>query len=164
MEALHFLYVRYAAEVQRNISSVIKDQHQAEDITQDVFIKLTRVIGKYEPREVPFSAWILRVARNATIDYMRSQRMTPCEDIRLRDDERGEISQRRGGDLRRALEQLPPDQREVLILRHIVGLTPVEIASLLDKTESSIHGLHHRGRSSLKSFLEDLGAGPVVVR
>jgi RNA polymerase sigma factor (sigma-70 family) len=60
------------------------------------------------------------------------------------------------------LEQLPGEQREVLVLRHIVGLSPLEIAEALGKTESSIHGLHHRGRQRLRVALEDLGAAPVV--
>ncbi len=162
MEALHFLYVRYAEDVQRYVGSFIKDQHQAEDICQDVFLKLMRVIGKYEPREVPFTAWILRVARNATLDYMRSQRMTPCEEIHLQDDERGQIAHERCGALRAALNELPLEQREVLVLRHIVGLSPVEIATVLGKTESSVHGLHHRGRSSFRNALREHGAAPVV--
>jgi len=80
----------------------------------------------------------------------------------LRDDESGRLSHERGHDLRQALETLPGEQREVLILRHIVGLSPVEIADVLGKTESSVHGLHHRGRLSLKTALQDLGAAPVV--
>jgi RNA polymerase sigma-70 factor, ECF subfamily len=162
MEALHFLYVRYAADVLRYVRSFVGDHHEAEDITQNVFVKLMSVIGKYEPREVPFAAWILRVARNAALDHLRARRMTPCEDVRAQDDEHDQISHERGRDLRTALEQLPEEQREVLVLRHIVGLSPVEIANVLGKTESSVHGLHHRGRLSLQSTLEELGAAPVV--
>jgi RNA polymerase sigma-70 factor (ECF subfamily) len=88
--------------------------------------------------------------------------MTPCENVRVHDDEHREIGHERGHDLRQALEQLPEEQRDVLILRHIVGLSPIEIAGVLGKTESSIHGLHHRGRLSLQSALEELGAAPVV--
>jgi len=161
-EGLHFLYTRYAPDVLRYVRSFVRDHHEAEDITQNVFIKLMSVIGKYEAREVPFTAWILRVARNAALDHMRARRATPCEDIRVQDDESGRLSHERGQDLRQALETLPGEQREVLILRHIVGLSPVEIADVLGKTESSVHGLHHRGRLSLKTALQDLGAAPVV--
>ena len=162
MEALHFLYVRYADDVLRYVRSFVQDHHEAEDITQNVFVKLMSVIGKYEPREVPFAAWILRVSRNAALDHLRARRMTPCEDVRVEDDEHDQISHERGRDLRHALEGLPEEQREVLVLRHIVGLSPVEIADVLGKTESSVHGLHHRGRLSLKSALQELGAAPVV--
>jgi RNA polymerase sigma-70 factor, ECF subfamily len=162
MEALHFLYVRYADDVLRYVRSFVQDHHEAEDITQNVFVKLMSVIGKYEPREVPFAAWIMRVSRNAALDHLRARRMTPCEDIRVEDDEHDQISHERGRDLRHALERLPEEQREVLVLRHIVGLSPIEIADVLGKTESSVHGLHHRGRLSLKSALQELGAAPVV--
>src|ERR1700761_5700600 len=102
-DALHFLYVRYAPEVQRLVRALIKDDHEAEDITQGVFLKLMSSIVRYEPREVPFSAWILRVARNAALDYLRARRATPVDELRLQDDERGRLRHERGSDLRQAL-------------------------------------------------------------
>ena len=48
------------------------------------------------------------------------------------------------------------------MLRHVVGLSPVEIADRMKKTESAIHGLHHRGRGALKTALRELEAAPVV--
>jgi RNA polymerase sigma-70 factor (ECF subfamily) len=162
MEALHFIYVRYADDVLRCVKGLVKDHHEAEDITQNVFAKLIGVIHKYEPRGVPFAAWILRVARNAALDHLRTRRMTPCEEVRLQDSDGRQVGHERRNDLRRALEELPAEQREVLMLRHIVGLSPLEIADVLGKTESSVHGLHHRGRQSLQATLEDLGAAPVV--
>ncbi len=163
MEALHFLYVRYAPDVLGYVMSIVKDHHEAEDITQDVFIKLMTVIKKYEPRgDVPFAAWILRVSRNAALDRMRARRAIPTEEVRVRDSGQGQISSERVHDLNQALGGLPEGQREVLILRHIVGLSPIEIADTLGKTESSVHGLHHRGRRTLQSALVELGAAPVV--
>lgn len=161
-EGLHFLYVRFAPDVQRFVNSLVHDHHEAEDITQNVFAKLMTRIGKYEQREVPFAAWILRVARNAALDHLRAKRAIPTEEVRLADSGQAQISSERGRDLRHALEQLPDDQREVLVLRHIVGLSPVEIADTLGKTESSVHGLHHRGRRTLQASLTTLGAAPVV--
>lgn len=161
-EALSFLYVRYAPEVIRYVRRLVRDDHEAEDLTQDVFMKLIAVIDKYQPREVPFAAWVLRVARNITIDYLRTCRAIPCEEIRVYTDDRERICRERGKDLRQALGGLPSEQRDVFVLRHIVGLSPLEIASLLGKTESSIHGLHHRGRLSMQSSLRQLGATPVV--
>ena len=161
-EGLHFLYVRYAPDVQRFINSIVKDHHEAEDITQNVFAKLMKSIKRYEQREVPFVAWIMRVARNATLDHMRTRRAIPTEEVRITDTGQAQLGIERGRDLRHALELLPEDQREVLILRHIAGLTPVEIAATLEKSESSVHGLHHRGRRSLQAKLVEIGAAPVV--
>jgi RNA polymerase sigma-70 factor, ECF subfamily len=163
-EGLHYLYVRYADDVLRYVTSVVRDHHEAEDITQNVFAKLMKAIGKYEQREVPFDAWILRVARNAALDHLRAKRAIPTEEVRIADTGRAQTGIDRGRALREALEALPEDQREVLVLRHIVGLSPVEIAGTLDKTESSVHGLHHRGRRSLRANLAELDAAPVVAR
>lgn len=161
-EGLHYLYVRYADDVLRYITGLVRDPHEAEDITQNVFAKLMKAIKRYEERAVPFDAWILRVARNAALDHLRAKRSIPTEEVRLADTGRSETAQDRGQALRQALEDLPEDQREVLVLRHIVGLSPVEIANTLEKSESSVHGLHHRGRRSLRANLTDLGAAPVV--
>jgi RNA polymerase sigma-70 factor (ECF subfamily) len=161
-EGIHYLYVRYADDVLRYVTGLVRDHHEAEDITQNVFAKLMTAIKKYEERAVPFDAWILRVARNAALDHLRAKRAIPTEEVRQTDTGRAQTAQDRGRALRQALEELPEDQREVLVLRHIVGLSPLEIADTLDKSESSVHGLHHRGRRSLRANLTDLGAAPVV--
>jgi len=161
-EGLHFLYARYAPDVLRYVASFVHDYHEAEDITQDVFAKLLKGINKYEPREVPFAAWILRVARNAALDFLRARRAIPTEEVRVADAGNSEMSFDRRRDLHHALERLPDAQREVLVLRHVVGLSPMEIADTLGKSESSVHGLHHRGRRTLQAHLVELGAAPVV--
>ena len=163
-EGLHYLYVRYADDVLRYVNSFVRDRSEAEDITQNVFAKMMTAIQKYEQRSVPFTAWIMRVARNAALDHLRAKRPIPTEEVRLADTGGSQAAIERGRDLREALDELPPEQREVLVLRHVVGLTPMEIAGTLKKTESSIHGLHHRGRRTLRTRLEEAGAAPVVAR
>jgi RNA polymerase sigma-70 factor (ECF subfamily) len=162
-DALGFLYTRYADDVLHYVRSIVYDQHEAEDITQQVFAKLIRVIGKYEQREVPFLAWILRVARNLAIDHLRKQRMIPVEEIRPTDTASGDpASGGRMRELQEALSMLPVDQREVLFLRHFAGLSPTEIATRTGRSEGSIHGLHHRGRRALRSELTSRGAAPAT--
>jgi RNA polymerase sigma-70 factor, ECF subfamily len=163
-EGIHFLYVRFSDDVLRYVNSFVRDHHEAEDITQNVFAKLMTAIGKYEERAVPFTAWIMRVARNAALDHLRARRAIPTEEVRVADGDSGESGLERGLDIREALEELPTDQREVLVLRHVMGLSPVEIAGTLEKTESSIHGLHHRGRRALQGALEARGAVPAVAQ
>ena len=84
------------------------------------------------------------------------------EEVRISDEGQDEIRFDRYSSLRDALAQLPEEQREVLVLRHVAGLTPLEIARHMDRTESSVHGLHHRGRGTLQAALRELGAAPVV--
>jgi RNA polymerase sigma-70 factor, ECF subfamily len=160
--ALDFLYVRYADDVCGYIQSIVRDPHEAEDITQSLFAKLLNKIQRYEQRQVPFSAWILRVARNAALDHLRARRQIPFEEVRTTDDGHDEGQFERCHALHEALDRLPEEQREVLVLRHVVGLSPVEIADRMKKTESAIHGLHHRGRGALKVALRELEAAPVV--
>jgi RNA polymerase sigma-70 factor, ECF subfamily len=149
-EAVRFLYMRYADNVYGYVRSIVKDHHEAEDVTQHVFAKLMTVIGKYEPRAVPFSAWILRVARNVAVDHLRSRRTTPADEIHGSDERTADASIDRSYCVREALAALPDEQRKVVVLRHVVGLTPTEIATCMGRTESSIHGLHHRGRRALQ--------------
>jgi RNA polymerase sigma-70 factor, ECF subfamily len=160
--ALHFLYVRYADDVCGFVRSIVRDEHEAEDITHNVFAKLITAIHRYEPREVPFAAWILRVARNAALDHLRARRQIPFEEVRTTDEGHEQVGFDRLQALREAIHRLPQDQREVLVLRHIVGLSPTEIARRLGKTESSVHGLHHRGRGALQAALRELEAAPVI--
>lgn len=161
-EGLHFLYARFAPEVRRYVASIVGCHHEAEDITQNVFAKLMTAIQQYERRESPFAAWILRVARNAALDHLRARRAIPFRDVRVDDWGSSQATLDRGMLLRHAFRELPDDQREVLVLRHIIGLSPTEIADKLEKTESSVNGLHHRGRRKLKRILLELGASPVV--
>ena len=162
MSALHFLYVRFADEVCAYVRSIVRDPHAAEDITQTVFAKLMKAIHKYERREVPFAAWIIRVARNVALDHIRASRQIPLPEVRTSDEGNEQVGFERALSLRDALARLPADQREVLVLRHVVGLSPGEIAERLGKTEASIHGLHHRGRGALQVALQELEAAPVT--
>jgi RNA polymerase sigma-70 factor, ECF subfamily len=160
-DALGFLYARYADNIYAYVRSIVHNHHEAEDITQHVFTKLMRVIGKYEEREVPFFAWALRVARNVAMDHIRGERLVPVEEVRTASREDSDPGARgRIDELREALETLPSAQREVLILRHVAGLSPVEIAKLTGKSEGSIHGLHHRGRRTLAAELASRGMAP----
>jgi RNA polymerase sigma-70 factor (ECF subfamily) len=161
-DAIRYLYVRYADDITGYVRSILHDSHEAEDITQQVFAKLMRVIGKYEPRDVPFSAWILRVAHNLAIDHVRRQRLVPCEEVRGSDESDDYSDHERARALREALASLPTDQRQVLVLRHVAGLSPGEIAERMGKTEGSIHGLHHRGRLALREALTARGAAPAT--
>ena len=163
-DALSFLYVRYADNIYGYVRSIVRDEHEAEDITQQLFSKLTFALSRYEPRSVPFAAWILRVARNLALDHLRAVRAIPCEEVRPVDAVADDYSFERSRALQDALDALPRDQRQVLILRHVAGMTPGEIARSLGKTEGSIHGLHHRGRRTLQRELSELGARPVTAR
>lgn len=110
-------------------SASSEEQHEAEDVTHQVFVKLISAIHRYEPRTVPFTAWILRVARNVAIDHLRQRRAVPCEEVSEASRHVDESGRDRRWGIEVALEALPEDQRDVVLLRHLVGLTPGAIAA-----------------------------------
>ena|SRR5690242_10257877 len=158
-EALRFLYVSYSHNIYGYVRSIVRDDHEAEDITQHVFAKLMTRIGRYDDRGVPFFAWLLRLARNVAIDHLRTNRLTPTENV-LDPDTSSSDDLDRAETVRSALATLPEEQRQVVILRHVIGLTPGEIADRMGRSEGSIHGLHHRGRRALQRELERLDSAP----
>jgi RNA polymerase sigma-70 factor (ECF subfamily) len=162
MDAIRFLYLRYKNNIYGYVLSLVRDAHEAEDVTQTVFLKLISAIHKYEPREVPFTAWILRVAHNVAMDSLRQRRPVACEEVIDRSRPADDSSHDRRRGLEQALETLPEDQREVIVLRHLVGLSPAEIADRMGRTESSIHGLHHRARRDLRRELMRGECGPTT--
>jgi RNA polymerase sigma-70 factor (ECF subfamily) len=162
-DAMRALYVRFAGGVLVYVGRIVP-QRDAEDVTQQVFAKLLTELDRYRPCEAPFSAWVLRVARNQAIDHVRRSRLVPCEEVRDADDAFDDAARECAASLREALAGLTADQRNVLILRHLVGLSPTEIAEQLGRTVRSVHCLHHRGRSAARTALNDLGAAPATLR
>ena len=120
------------------------------------------VIHKYQAREVPFASWLLRVARNVALDHLRQRRMVPCEEVYEPTFEADDSGRDRRWGLEQALGALPEEQREVVVLRHLVGLTPGEIADRMGRTEASIHGLHHRARKAMRRELVDVACAPTT--
>jgi len=162
-DALHFLYVRYADNVYSYVATMLRNHHEAEDVTQQVFAKLMACLPRYEERGAPFLSWLLRLARNAAIDSLRARRAVPvAEPLEQAQDVAG-ADRDRLETLRSALDALPKDQREIIVLRHLAGLAPAEIAQRMHRSESAVHGLHHRGRRALRAELARQGAAPVTL-
>src|SRR5947209_6974986 len=161
--AIRFLYLRYADNLYGYARSIVRNDHDAEDIVQQVFTRMMTAIEGYEQRSIPFSAWLLRITHNLAIDHVRRRARIsdqPQEDIHVpsADDDGRHLRLVLG----EALAELPPVQREIVVLRHIGGLSPREIADRFGRTEDSIHGLHHRGRRALRESLTRMGASPTT--
>jgi RNA polymerase sigma-70 factor (ECF subfamily) len=159
--AVRFLYLRYSGNVYGYARSIVRNDHDAEDIVQQVFTRLLTAIQNYEQRSVPFSAWLLRITHNLAIDHVR-RRAPICEEPELSfGQEDSSIDSGHLRDvIREALAELPPVQRQIVVMRHVGGLSPREIAVRLGRSEDSVHGLHHRGRRALKAALAQAGATP----
>ena len=82
----------------------------------------------------------------------------PIEEVRPADVEDDATGRERFADLRVALDSLPPEQRDVIVLRFLVGLTPREVAERMGRSEDAVHGLQHRGRRRLRTEMLALAA------
>ena len=120
-EALRYLYTTYSDNVYGYVRSIVRDDHEAEDITQHVFAKLLTKLAKYDDRGVPFFAWLLPLARNVAIDHMRANRLTPMETVLDPETSSGADLDRRQT-VRAALAVLPEPQRQVVFLLPRRGL------------------------------------------
>jgi RNA polymerase sigma-70 factor, ECF subfamily len=162
-EAIRYLYLRYADNVYSYVGSILRNHHEAEDVTQQVFARLQESLQHYEARGAPFLSWLIRLARNAAIDQLRSRRAIPVADPIIAQTADDGAARDRRELLRAALAELPSDQREIIVLRHLGGLAPAEIAARLGRSESAVNGLHHRGRRALRAELTRLGAAPTTL-
>lgn len=164
------LYTRYFDRVYGYLRHALADAHEAEDVTQHVFTQLFESMHAYERRRQPFRAWLFIVVRNAAVDHLRRHRALSVEDVdevnRRRERlEPGEaelealnwISDR---DLLIFLGRLPAAQRQVLMLRFMVGLGTGDIARVLDRSDDDVRMLQHRALRFLRARLNAIGRGP----
>jgi RNA polymerase sigma factor (sigma-70 family) len=172
--AFETLLTRYKSKIYTSIYLFVKDQALAEDIFQEVFIKIIDTLrrGKYN-HEGKFVQWAMRIAYNMCVDYHRRHKrrshISPTEEfdifevLRLSDDGadtdimRSESHER----LRRLVDSLPPEQREVVILRHYADMSFKEIASL---TRVSINTALGRMRYALINIRKMMHEREVVLQ
>ena len=161
-DALRLLYLLYADNVFGYVLAIVHDEHDAEDITSEVFARLPRALTRYRVSGTPFVAWLLRVARNAAFDHRRAQRSVPLAEVPAASEAQVHAHERLD-DLRAALEALPADQCQVLVLRLIAGLTPGEVAERLGRSVDAVHALQHRARRRLREELTQAGWAPMAL-
>jgi RNA polymerase sigma-70 factor (ECF subfamily) len=163
-DALDYLYRQYAPGVFAYVRRMLRDEYEAQDVTQQVFVKLAISLDKYDARRADFSAWLLRVSHNLAVDHLRKQRFTLLSDpVDATEDARAP-DRDEGRSLRETFSALSSAQREVLLLREVVGLTPREVAKRLGKTEAAVNTCHHRARRAAVRSLTTMGSAPAARR
>jgi RNA polymerase sigma-70 factor, ECF subfamily len=161
-EGFSYLYRQYAPGVFTYVRRMLRNDYDAQDVTQQVFVKLATSLDKYDPRRADFSAWMLRMAHNAAVDQLRKQRLTLLTDPVEVLPEVDESDPDNGRSLREAFQALSRSQRDVLLLREVVGLTPREVAARLGKTQAAVNTCHHRARLAAARSLVSLGSTPAT--
>ena len=171
-QALADLYDWYMPRVYKYVVARVGNPAEAEDLTEEVFLKMLGAIGGFRWREVPFSSWIFRIAHNCIATHYRrsAQRggatselsedmVDERPDLALAVEERITIEE-----VRRASALLPDAQREVIALRFAVGLSIAETAKALGKREGNIKALQHKAVAKLQKMLVPGGNGTAAAR
>jgi RNA polymerase sigma-70 factor (ECF subfamily) len=155
------LYDRYVERVYRYLYFRSGSHPEAEDLTEQVFLKAWEAIVRYRWQGRPFLAWLYRLAHNTHIDHVRSQKPTTS----LNNDDHPvelasaaaqvELSRTLDADLlARAMGQLTPEQQQVIVMKFIEGMDNEQIAASMDKREGAIRALQMRALMSLRRVLE----------
>jgi RNA polymerase sigma-70 factor (ECF subfamily) len=161
-EAFGELYQRYAHIIFRFIFSHLSDRFEAEDLTEEVFLRVWRSLSNYREQGVPFLAYLFTIARNVMVDfYRRAGRaggLMSIEDQSLpdlhSDPAEAAIVNLEHQQVRQTLEQLREDYRMVLVLRFLSGLSPEETGEVMGRTPGAVRILQHRALSALRNLLE----------
>lgn len=159
-EAFGQLYDKYLRQVYSFVYYRLGDQHDAEDLTAQVFLKALEAIRSYNRQKATFLTWLLSIAHHLVIDryrYRGRRGEVPLEPellpIELEDPEERAISNLTGEILWQALEKLTKEQRDVIVLRFSLNLSGPEMAKALGKTEGAVKALQHRALRSLERIL-----------
>jgi RNA polymerase sigma-70 factor, ECF subfamily len=158
-DAFGMLYDQYAEVIFRYVYSHLENRLDAEDLTEEIFLRAWRALPKYDERGLPFSAFLFRIARNSLIDYYRQRKVVQSiDDIEVQSHEAGPEEvvdmQIENNDLRKKIAELREDYRNVIIFRFLSGLSPEETAQVMQRSVGAVRVLQHRALSALKDLME----------
>jgi RNA polymerase sigma-70 factor (ECF subfamily) len=168
-EAVGVFFNQYANRIYNYAYYHSGNHHLAEDIVSETMMRVIEKIPGYEWREIPFKAWVFRIARNLLVDYFRrrDKRNETSLDSAPDWDGAGDAGAADGGDLasqlsmrqdlQEAIARLPEEQRTVFLLRFVEDLELEQVANLLDRTLPAIKSLQYRAVQNLRKALGEPG-------
>ncbi|MHB8573863.1 MAG: RNA polymerase sigma factor [Dehalococcoidia bacterium] len=169
-QALAWLFDEHYSAVYRYLRTRTAHEQDAEDLAQDVFVRMCGAIGRYQHRGVPFRAWLMQVAANLRNDYFRKRSGTaPTFSLDAEQfDKPGDLGPEHAVELQASIEeigvalgQLTELEREVIRLRYAAELSIAETAAVLGKSENNIKQLTFKALGKLRKVMGqgDVGAG-----
>ncbi len=158
--ALARLYEHYFPRVYRYACARLANSEDAEDVTEEIFLRVIDHIDGFLFRGLPFGAWVFRIARNEVVSHVRRQKArsatAPLSDLiaDLSSDHVAELEFKLDiARVREATGRLPEAQRQVIELRFGAGLSVAETAQVLKKSENNVKVLQHKAITRLKSLV-----------
>jgi RNA polymerase sigma-70 factor (ECF subfamily) len=165
---------RYQSKVFSTVFHYTRDQEEARDLTQEIFIKLYNNLHSYKSK-ASFSTWLYRIAVNRCIDWTRKKRLQTVSTIydnsddeidiydtiadRVGGPEEDFIKQENSAYIRKVVEELPEIYKTVIILYYFEDFSPQEISDMIDIPKRTIETRLYRGKNLLKLRLEELICG-----
>jgi RNA polymerase sigma-70 factor (ECF subfamily) len=160
-QALEELYLMHFDRIYSYLQMSVGNRHDAEDLTNQTFVKMLESIERFEWRKVPVSAWLFRIAHNLAMDHFRSRRRwQPEEDppeppgAEERSAEEEALHSIGRQSMLEMIEDLSQDQQQVLTLKFVFNFSNGEVATILGKSEGAIKSLQHRALGSLQRQLK----------
>ncbi len=164
------IYSRYASLILRYLYVRLREQETAQDLTQEVFMRVLKSIGGFEYRgEKSFLGWLYTIASNILIGQARRRRAiaTPLDETLELVDPSSQEAVSTVDDrltLQDAMRQLTDDQQQVLTLRYFSDMTNQEIANVTGRTEGAVKALQHRALQSLQQIMTREMGDPLRAR
>jgi RNA polymerase sigma-70 factor (ECF subfamily) len=163
-KAFETLYLRYLESIYRYIFFRVGDEAQAEDMTEEVFVRAWEALPKFKPSKSPFASWLYRIAHNLLVDHYRRRNpiSIPVEDLAYHSDS-SKLPEVMVGEkqeyeiLAKAIMRLDPVEQDVIILRFMQGLSHREVAALIGKSPTASRVIQHRALNTLRALLQSLG-------
>ena len=155
------LYERYVERVYRHVYYRVSNHADAEDITQEVFTRAWKAIGKYKRTGAPFAAWLITIAANLVADHYKRRQKMPVADVGY-DNAPGDSASDPAGMaeasfnsalVKKAVQNLKGDKQKVIMMHFIDGFSYEEIAGTLKKSEGAIRVIQYRALTDLRKML-----------
>lgn len=164
------LYEAYLERIYRYVYYRVGSTAEAEDLTEQVFLKAWEAIGRYESRGTPFTAWLYRLAHNLVVDHYRSRRpTTPIDEVDESELDAVDVVEAvedslQAEEVREAIACLNAEHQQLIVLRFVEGLSHAEVARIIGKSEGAARVIQYRALQALARVLDSRGVGSTDVR
>lgn len=164
------LYQKYGDLVYSLALRVLREPGLAEEVTQDIFVKVWRQPERWNPALGQFSSWLLTITRNAAIDRLRAEQRQPAQrlhTVNLSEETTADLASAEadwldGQLLRRLLAQLPAEQRTLIELAYFMGFTHSELAERMQLPLGTVKTRIRSGLQKLRTLWHEAGADPSI--
>jgi RNA polymerase sigma-70 factor (ECF subfamily) len=164
--AFGVLYKKYVRKIYSYVYCRIGNRNDAEDLTAKIFYMALANIDRYENRGLPFSAWLYRIAHNLVANWLRDRsrrKVISLDELASTiqhsgsvPDHQAEVNEQREA-LLEAIQRLPPDRQELLVLKLMEGMSNAEIGQVMGRSVGAIKSLYYRTLIDLRQDLEKRG-------